>query len=117
MVPILNRKANSPPPHLLTVDPGEALDDDGTAPQVARLERRVFTTAALAVVVVSDHHPRLSAFLRAKLKSLASHSKDQCWLPDVCTSNSWPKTDSPTHKFARTWMLNECMHASERVLN
>ena len=41
----------------LTVDPGEALGDDGPAPEVARLQCRVLPARALAVVLISDHHP------------------------------------------------------------
>eukprot|EP00053_Salpingoeca_punica_P020385 m.211399 g.211399 ORF g.211399 m.211399 type:complete len:843 (+) comp18318_c0_seq1:197-2725(+) len=39
------------------VDAGEALDDDGAAAEVARLEGGVLARAALAVVLVADDHP------------------------------------------------------------
>lgn len=41
----------------LTVDPGEALGDDGPAPEVARLQGRMLPARALAVVLISDDHP------------------------------------------------------------
>ena len=39
------------------MDASEALDDDGASAQVARLERRVLSARALAVVLVADGHP------------------------------------------------------------
>lgn len=39
------------------VDAGKGLNDDGDAPEVARLERRVLAAAALAVIVVPDDDP------------------------------------------------------------
>merc|ERR1719244_1872441 len=39
------------------MDPGEALDDDSSATQEPRLQSCVFSTAALAVVLVSKHDP------------------------------------------------------------
>ncbi len=40
------------------VDAGKALDDDGAAAKVAGLQRGVLAAAALAVVFLTDNHPR-----------------------------------------------------------
>lgn len=47
----------------LTVDPGEALGDDGPAPEVARLQCCVFPAGAFTIVLVSDHYPPDAMFL------------------------------------------------------
>mmetsp|Transcript_32519 Transcript_32519/g.81519 ORF Transcript_32519/g.81519 Transcript_32519/m.81519 type:complete len:453 (-) Transcript_32519:772-2130(-) len=41
------------------MDASKALHDDGTATKMTRLQSSVFATASLAIVCVTDHHPRL----------------------------------------------------------
>lgn len=48
------------------MDPGEALGDDGPAPEVARLQCCVLPARALPVVLVSNHHPPDTVFLSGK---------------------------------------------------
>lgn len=45
------------------MDPGEALGDDGPAPEVARLQGRVLPARALTIVFISNHHPPDAVFL------------------------------------------------------
>lgn len=40
-----------------TVNPGEALDNDGSSSQVPRLQGGVLSAGALAIVVISHHDP------------------------------------------------------------
>lgn len=41
----------------LTVDPGKALDDDGSSSQVSRLQGSVLPAGPLSVILISNHHP------------------------------------------------------------
>lgn len=48
------------------MDPGEALGDDGPTPEVAGLQCRMLPARALAIVLISNHHPPDAMFLSGK---------------------------------------------------
>ena len=49
-----------------TVDPGEALDDDGAPSKVSGLQGGVLSAGPLAVVLISHHHPLNAVGLQDK---------------------------------------------------